>query len=147
MLKKLLIFLILALILGLGVFFVYEKQETAIKETSTVEVDPDKKVCTGFAKWTKDGEFKTIRSECITEKEYQDALNAPEYLCKYYQKSIWKESEREYGKKQYRYTEEKLKKIKALKDEGKALCDAGKFKEGENKLVEAITIISFTMLK
>ena len=147
MLKKLLIFLILALILGLGVFFVYEKQETAIKETSTVEVDPDKKVCTGFAKWTKDGEFKTIRSECITEKEYQDALNAPEYLCKYYQKSIWKESEREYGKKQYRYTEEKLKKIKALKEEGKALCDAGKFKEGESKLIEAITIISFTMLK
>ena len=147
MLKKLIIFLIFALILGLGVFFVYKKQETAIKETSTVEVNPDKKVCTGFAKWTKDGEFKTIRSECITEKEYQDALNAPEYLCKYYQKSIWKESEREYGKKQYRYTKEKLKKIKALKDKGKALCDAGKFKEGENKLVEAITIISFTMLK
>ena len=147
MLKKLIIFLILALILGLGVFFVYEKQEAAIKKTSTVEVDPDKKVCTGFAKWTKDGEFKTIRSTCITEKEYQDSLNAPEYLCNYYQKSIWKESEREYGKKQYRYTEEKLKKIKALKEEGKALCDAGKFKEGENKLVEAITIISFTMLK
>ena len=146
MLKKLLIFLILALILGLGVFFVYEKQETAIKETSTVEVDPDKKVCTGFAKWTKDGEFKTIRSECITEKEYQNALNTPEYLCKYYQKSIWKESEREYGKKQYRYTEEKLKKIKALKEEGKALCDAGKLKEGEAKLQEAIKIISFTMM-
>ena len=144
--KKLLIFLILALILGLGVFFVYEKQETAIKETSTVEVDPDKKVCTGFAKWTKDGEFKTIRSECITEKEYQDALNAPEYLCKYYQKSIWKESEREYGKKQYRYTEENLKKINALKEEGKALCDAGKLKEGEAKLQEAIKIISFTMM-
>ena len=147
MLKKLLKFLILVLILGLGVFFVYEKQETAIKETSTVEVDPDKKVRTGFAKWTKDGEFKTIRSTCITEKEYQDSLNAPEYLCNYYQKSIWKESEREYGKKQYRYTEEKLTKIKALKEEGKALCDAGKFKEGENKLIEAITIISFTMLK
>ena len=146
MFKKLLIFLILALILGLGVFFVYEKQEAAIKETSTVEVDPDKKVCTGFAKWTKDGEFKTIRSECITEKEYQDALNTPEYLCKYYQKSIWKESEREYGKKQYRYTEEKLKKIKALKEEGKALCDAGKLKEGEAKLEEAIKIISFTMM-
>ena len=146
MLKKLLIFLILALILGLSVFFVYEKQETAIKETSTVEVDPDKKVCTGFAKWTKDGEFKTIRSTCITEKEYQDSLNAPEYLCNYYQKSIWKESEREYGKKQYRYTEEKLKKIKALKDEGKALCDAGKLKEGEAKLEEAIKIISFTMM-
>ena len=147
MLKKLVIFFILSLILGLVVFFVSEKQVTAIEETSTVEVNPDKKVCTGFAKWTKDGEFKTIRSECITEKEYQDALNAPEYLCKYYQKSIWKESEREYGKKQYRYTEEKLKKIKALKEEGKALCDAGKFKEGENKLIEAITIISFTMLK
>ena len=150
--KKFLILLILAIIFGFGIFFVSENQETviketAIKETSTVEVNPDKKVCTGFAKWTKDGEFKTIRSECITEKEYQDALNAPEYLCNYYQKSIWKESEREYGKKQYRYTEEKLKKIKVLKDKGKALCDAGKFKEGEKKLVEAITIISFTMLK
>ena len=147
MTKKFLILSILTIIFGLGVVFVSQKQEPAIKETSTVEVDPDKKVCTGFAKWTKDGEFKTIRSECITEKEYQDALNAPEYLCNYYQKSIWKESEREYGKKQYRYTEEKLKKIKALKDEGKALCDAGKLKEGEAKLEEAIKIISFTMMK
>ena len=147
MFKKFSIFLILAIILGLGVFFVFEKKETVVKETSTVEVNPDKKVCTGFAKWTKDGEFKTIRSTCITEKEYQDSLNAPEYLCNYYQKSIWKESEREYGKKQYRYTEEKLAKIKALKDEGKALCDAGKLKEGESKLIEALTIISFTMLK
>ena len=151
--QKFSILLILAIVFGLGVFFVSEKQETAIqetstaiKETSTIEVDPDKKVCTGFSKWTKDGEFKTIRSKCITEKEYQDALNAPEYLCKYYQKSIWKESEREYGKKQYRYTEEKLKKIKALKEEGKALCDAGKLKEGEAKLEEAIKIISFTMM-
>ena len=147
MFKKFSIFLILAIILGFGVFFVFEKKETVVKEISTVSVNPDKKVCTGFAKWTKDGEFKTIRSTCITEKEYQDSLNAPEYLCNYYQKSIWKESEREYGKKQYRYTEEKLKKIKALKDEGKALCDAGKFKEGESKLIEAITIISFTMLR
>ena len=110
--------------------------------------DDKNEVCSGFAKWTKDGEFKQIRkSKCMTEDEYQAYLNAPEYLCNYYQKSIWKESEREYGKKQYRYTEEKLKKIKALKDEGKALCDAGKFKEGKNKLIEAITIISFTMLK
>jgi len=147
MFKKFSIFLILAIILGFGVFFVFEKKETVVKEISTVEVNPDKKVCTGFAKWTKDGEFKTIRSTCITEKEYQDLLNAPEYLCNYYQKSIWKESEREYGKKQYRYTEEKLAKIKALKDEGKALCDAGKLKEGESKLIEALTIISFTMLK
>ena len=106
----------------------------------------DKKVCTGFAKWTKDGEFKTIRSKCITEKEYQAMLKAPDYLCNYYQKSIWKESERAYGKKQYKYTDEILTKIKSLKDEGKALCDAGKLKEGEKKLVEAIKIISHTMM-
>ena len=31
----------------------------------------EKKICSGFAKWTKEGEFKTIRSKCITEKEYQ----------------------------------------------------------------------------
>ena len=134
MLKKLLIFLILALILGLSVFFVYEKQETAIKEISTVEVNPDKIICDG-------------KDNCITEAEYNTYLNSPDYLCKYYQKSIWKESEREYGKKQYRYTEEKLQKNKTLKNEGKALCEAGRFKEGENKLIEAITIISFTMLK
>ena len=117
-----------------------------IKESSATKVAPDKKHCTGFAKWEKD-EFVQVReSKCVTEKEYQAYLNAPEYLCKYYQKSIWKESEREYGKKQYRYTEEKLKKIKSLKDEGKALCDAGKLKEGEAKLEEAIKIISFTMM-
>jgi len=33
-----------------------------------------------------------------------------------------------------------------LKEEGKALCDAGKLKQGEAKLIEAITIISFTMM-
>ena len=115
---------------------------------ASATADDKNKVCSGFAKWTKDGEFKQIRkSKCMTEDEYQAYLNAPEYLCNYYQKSIWKESEREYGKKQYRYTEEKLAKIKALKDEGKALCDAGKLKEGESKLIEALTIISFTMLK
>ena len=109
--------------------------------------DDKNEVCSGFAKWTKDGEFKQIRkSKCMTQDEYQLYLNSSEYLCNYYQKSIWKESEREYGKKQYKYTEEKLKKIKALKDEGKALCDAGKLKEGEAKLEEAIKIISFTMM-
>ena len=109
--------------------------------------DDKNEVCSGFAKWTKDGEFKQIRkSKCMTEDEYQSYLNSPEYLCNYYQKSIWKESEREYGKKQYRYTEENLKKINALKEEGKALCDAGKLKEGEAKLQEAIKIISFTMM-
>jgi len=114
---------------------------------SNATADDKNEVCSGFAKWTKDGEFKQIRkSKCMTEDEYQSYLNSPEYLCNYYQKSIWKESEREYGKKQYKYTEEKLTKIKALKDEGKALCDAGKLKEGEAKLEEAIKIISFTMM-
>ena len=106
----------------------------------------EKKVCTGFGTWTKDGEYKIVRSKCITEKEYQTSLNAPDYLCKYYQKSIWKESERAYGKKQYKYTEKSLAKINALKAEGKALCEAGKLKEGELKLVEAITIISHTRM-
>ena len=109
--------------------------------------ESNQKICSGFSKWTKDGEFKQIReSKCMTEEEYNAYLNSKDYLCKYYQKSIWKESERAYGKKQYKYTEEKLKKIKKLKDEGKALCDAGKLKEGEAKLIEAITIISFTMM-
>ena len=128
-------------IILLSVVFLMTSIFSAIAST-----DGDKKVCTGFAKWTKDGEFKTIRSKCITEKEYQAMLKAPDYLCNYYQKSIWKESERAYGKKQYKYTDEILAKIKSLKDEGKALCDAGKLKEGEKKLVEAIKIISHTMM-
>ena len=106
----------------------------------------EKKICSGFGKWTKDGEFKIIRSNCITEKDYLTSLNAPNYLCNYYQKSIWKESERAYGKKQYKYTEASLKKINALKAEGKALCDDGKLKEGEAKLVDAIKIISHTRM-
>ena len=115
--------------------------------TSFAATESDQKICSGFSKWTKDGEFKQIReSKCMTEEEYNAYLNSKDYLCKYYQKSIWKESERAYGKKQYKYTEDKLKKIKKLKDEGKALCDAGKLKEGEAKLIEAITIISFTMM-
>jgi len=106
----------------------------------------EKKICTGFGTWTKDGEYKVVRSKCITEKEYQASLNAPDYLCKYYQKSIWKESERAYGKKQYKYTDASLNKINSLKAEGKTLCDAGKLKEGEAKLVEAIKIISHTRM-
>tara|TARA_B100000965_G_C19029004_1_gene514440 strand:+ start:151 stop:549 length:399 start_codon:yes stop_codon:yes gene_type:complete len=114
---------------------------------SYASTESNEKICSGFSKWTKDGEFKQIReSKCMTEQEYNAYLNSKDYLCKYYQKSIWKESERAYGKKQYKYTEEKLKKIKRLKDEGKALCDAGKLKEGEAKLIEAITLISFTMM-
>jgi hypothetical protein len=133
MLKKLVILFIVAIIVGLGIYFTSERQEPAIKESTTMQTDPDKKICDG-------------KGNCTTEAEYQEYLNAPDYLCNYYQKSIWKESERAYGKKQYKYTEEKLKKIKALKDEGKSLCDAGKLKEGEAKLEEAIKIISFTML-
>ena len=133
MLKKLVILFIIAIIVGLGIYFASERQEPAIKESTTIQTDPDKKICDG-------------KGNCTTEAEYQEYLNAPDYLCNYYQKSIWKESERAYGKKQYKYTEEKLKKIKALKDEGKALCDAGKLKEGEAKLQEAIKIISFTMM-
>ena len=133
MLKKLVILFIVAIIVGLGIYFTSERQEPAIKESTTIQTDPDKKICDG-------------KGNCTTEAEYQEYLNAPDYLCNYYQKSIWKESERAYGKKQYKYTEEKLKKIKALKDEGKSLCDAGKLKEGEAKLEEAIKIISFTML-
>ena len=47
------------------------------------------KVCSGFAKWTENGEFKQIReSKCMTEEEYKAYLNSPDYLCKYYVKSI-----------------------------------------------------------
>ena len=114
---------------------------------SLASTDSNEKICSGFSKWTEDGEFKQIReSECMTQDEYNAYLNSPDYLCKYYQKSIWKESERAYGKKQYKYTEEKLKKIKSLKEEGKALCDAGNLKKGEAKLIEALTIISFTQM-
>ena len=114
---------------------------------SLASTDSNEKICSGFSNWTEDGEFKQIReSKCMTQDEYNAYLNSPDYLCKYYQKSIWKESERAYGKKQYKYTEEKLKKIKSLKEEGKALCDAGNLKKGEAKLIEALTIISFTQM-
>ena len=107
----------------------------------------DNKICSGFSKWTKDGTFKQIReSKCMSEAEYQAYINSPDYMCKYLAKSIWKESERAYGKKQYQYTENKLKKIKALKDEGIALCNGGKLKDGEAKLREAFNIISLTRM-
>ena len=133
MLKKLVILTILVIIVGLGIFFVSGNQETAIKESSTIISDPDKKICDG-------------KGNCTTELEYQKSLQADNYKCNYYVKFIWSESERTYGKKQYKYTEENLKKIKSLKDEGKSLCEAGKLKDGETKLEEAIKIINFTML-
>ena len=120
---------------------------TITMAVSITNSNEENKICSGFAKWTEDGEFKQVRdSKCMTESEYQAYLNAPDYLCKYYVKSIWKESERAYGKQQYQYTDKKLLKIKALKDEGKALCNSGKLKEGEAKLVEAIKIISHTKM-
>ena len=51
----------------------------------------DDKICSGFGKWTKDGEFKILRSNCITKKEYETNLKSKNYLCSYFQKSIWKE--------------------------------------------------------
>lgn len=108
----------------------------------------ENQVCTGgFTKWTDDGELKQIREvKCISEQEYKKYISSKDYLCKYYQKSIWKESERAYGKKQYKYTTKKLKQIKILKEEGKSLCEKGDFKNGEAKLIEALKIISFTQL-
>ena len=131
MLKKLVILVILVIIVGLGVFFVSGKQETAIMESSTIVSDPERKICDG-------------KGNCTIESEYQKSLQADDYKCKYYVNYIWSESERAYGKKAYKYTEENLKKIQALKDEGKSLCESGKLKEGETKLEEAIKIISFT---
>lgn len=84
------------------------------------------------------------KGNCITEAEYQAHLNSPDYFCQYYAKYIWKESERAYGKKQYAYTEAKLEQIKALKDEGIELCQAGNRAEGEARMLKAIKIISFT---
>ena len=133
MLKKLVILTILVIIVGLGVFFISGNQETAITESSAIVSDPDKKICDG-------------KGNCTTESEYQKSLLAVDYKCKYYVNYIWSESERAYGKKQYKYTEENLKKIQSLKDEGKSLCEAGKLKDGETKLEEAIKIINFTML-
>ena len=124
----------LAIIFGVAVYFISKNRTTTIKEVSTTEIIPDKKICDG-------------KGNCTTESEYKKTLQAKDYKCKYYIKYIWSESERPYGKKQYKYTEEKLQKIKTLKEEGKVLCDAGKLKEGEAKLIEAITIINFTMLK
>ena len=128
----------LVLIISILLSFTFSVFANASKE--------NKELCSGFGKWTKEGEFKIIRKKCITEKEYQANLNSKNYLCNYYQKSIWKESEREYGKKQYKWSEGSLEKIKALKDQGKSLCDKGKLKEGETKLKEAIKIISHTRM-
>ena len=56
MLKKLVILAILAIILGIGIFFIFEKKETAIKETSIEETYTD---------------------------EYKAYLESEDYYCKY----------------------------------------------------------------
>lgn len=84
------------------------------------------------------------KGNCQTEADYQAYLNSPDYYCQYYARYIWKESERAYGKKQYAYTDDSLNKIKSLKDEGISLCNTGNRSKGEEKLRQAIKIISFT---
>ena len=125
MFKKLLIFPILAFIL---IFVISCSEEEKVTSSSEEE------------------KVTSSEKETYTD-EYKSYLEAKDYRCQYYQKYIWKTSEREFGKKQHRFTEESLQKIESLKEEGKALCDSGKLEEGEAKLIEAITIISFTMLK
>ena len=71
MLKKLVILLIIAIIVGLGIYFMSERQEAAIKESTTIQTDPDKKICDG-------------KGNCTTESEYQKSLQADDYKCKYY---------------------------------------------------------------
>jgi len=115
--------------------------------SETVSAKENDKICGGggLSIWTEDGEFKTVREpKCISKSEYEAKLKSKDYLCNYYPEYIWKESEREFGKKQYAYTEESLKKIATLKEEGISLCKAGKRKQGEEKFIEAIRIISFT---
>lgn len=115
--------------------------------TELLAKEHDEKICGGggLSTWTKDGEFKTVREpKCISKAEYEANLKSKDYLCNYYPGYIWKEAEREFGKKQYAYTEANLKKIISLKEEGISLCKAGKRKDGEEKFVEAIRIISFT---
>ena len=125
MFKKLLIFPILAFIL---IFVISCSEEEKVTSSSEEE------------------KVTSSEKETYTD-EYKSYLEAKDYRCQYYQKYIWKTSEREFGKKQHRYTVESLQKIESLKEEGKALCDDGKLKKGEAKLIEAVTIINFTMMK
>ena len=112
--KKIYVIIILVIILGLGTYFAYEKRGSSVSlkdnlTTQLTQEELNKKHCSGGLSIWKNGEFVQIREgKCITEADYQEYVNAPDYLCNYYQKSIWKESEIEYGKKQYKYTEQDL---------------------------------------
>ena len=129
------------------IFYFFTVLFLTISLSEVVLAKESDKICGGggLSVWTKDGEFKTVREpKCISKSEYEAKLNSKDYLCNYYPEYIWKESEREFGKKQYAYTEENLKRIATLKEEGISLCKAGKRKQGEEKFIEAIRIISFT---
>lgn len=68
--------------------------------------------------------------------------------CDYYIDYIKDESERDWAiNKVYHYTPERLEAIKALKDQGEALCTSGDEDQGKEVLLEAIKIISFTRLR
>lgn len=68
--------------------------------------------------------------------------------CEYYIGYIKGESEREWAvKKMYRYSDERLAKIKALKEKGQALCKGGKQDEGKEVLLDAVKLINFTRLQ
>ena len=76
------------------------------------------------------------------------ATTAGATTCAYYIDYIKDESEREWAVKNvYRYTPERLAQIKALKEDGEALCNEGREEEGKTVLLEAVKLISFTMLK
>ena len=67
------------------IFLVIVSFLTITISLSIANSNEEKKFCSGFAKWTKDCEFKQVReSKCMTESEYQAYINSPDYLCKYY---------------------------------------------------------------
>ena len=68
MFKKLTILVALVIVVGFGIYFIFEKKEPAITASSTIVSDPDKKICDG-------------KGNCTTESEYQKSLQAKDYKC------------------------------------------------------------------
>lgn len=76
--------------------------------------------------------------------------SAPAYAtsCAYYLGYISGEAERAYALKNvYHYTPERLERILSLRDEGKALCEAGQDDAGIIILLQSVELINFTRLK
>lgn len=68
--------------------------------------------------------------------------------CEYFLGYIHDEAERPYAvNKVYRYTPEKLQEILTIRDQGKALCEAGSEQDGVTVLLKAVKLINFTRLK